>query len=372
MLASAPGLMLLVTSRERLDLQVEWVFEVQGLPVPASERVEEPESYSAVALFVQRARRARQTFALTAPNKPHVVRICQLVEGMPLAIELAAAWVPTLSCQEIAAEIQHGLNILTTRLRDVPERQRSLLAVFDQSWELLTEDEQRTLRQLSIFRGGFQREAAQAVAGATLPLLSGLASKSVLRRTAAGRYGLHELMRQYVAGRLGEVPEEEAAARERHSIYYTDYMAGLERDLKGFRQMETLAAMDADIDNIRSAWRWAVRRGDLAAIRRPVRAFWYFYDIRGWFQEAQAAFGWAAEELERSLSWARQCGFHCRRPDRLYPRPAGMVLFARGPVRRSRAIVGIRSGSAARCQCLRGIGRCPAACGCARPPFGPI
>jgi predicted ATPase/transcriptional regulator with XRE-family HTH domain len=301
MLGSAPKLKLLVTSRERLELQGEWVFEVQGLPVPPESWVEQPEEYSAVALFVQRARQARVTFELPARDRPHAVRICQLVEGMPLAIELAAGWLPLLSCQEIAAEIERGLGIMTTTRRDVPERQRSMLAVFDHSWNLLTEREQQALRQLSVFRGGFQREAAQAVAGASLPLLSALIAKSVVRRTAGGRYGLHELMRQYVAGQLAKVPAEAAEAGERHSLYYTDYMAGLEGALKGGQQLEALKAMDADIDNIRRAWRWAAGHGELAAVRKPMRALWYFYDIRGWFQEAATGFSQVAEALEQTL-----------------------------------------------------------------------
>ena len=174
MLEETPGVKLLVTSRERLELQAEWVFEVQGLPVPAEDEVERLEKYSAVQLFLQRTRQAQVAFELSTEDRAHVARICRLVEGMPLAIELAAAWVPVLSCAEIADEIARSIDFLTTTMRDVPERQRSIRAVFDHSWHLLSEEEQQVLRPMSIFRGGFTRQAAEAVAGAGLPLLSAL------------------------------------------------------------------------------------------------------------------------------------------------------------------------------------------------------
>ena len=133
------------------------------------------------------------------------MRICQLVERMPLGIELAAAWVRVLSCREIAHEIERGAGLLSTSTRDAPARHRSMEAVFDHSWQLLTQEERQVLRRLSIFRGGFQRESAETVAGSGLPLLSALAAKSLLRRASSGRYHLHELIRQYAVARLHEL-----------------------------------------------------------------------------------------------------------------------------------------------------------------------
>jgi predicted ATPase/transcriptional regulator with XRE-family HTH domain len=299
LMEQAPGLTLLATSRERLELQGEWVFEVEGLPVPASSEQESSESYSAIQLFEHRARQALLSFAITAANRADVVRICRLLGGMPLAIELAATWVPVLSCAEIVAEIERGLDILATTRRDALGRQRSLRAVFDHSWGLLAEDERRTARALAIFRGGCNREAAAAVAGANLPMLSSLAAKSFLRRTAAGRYHQHELVRQYCLGRLLEAPDEDQRVRERHGMYFTALVARLEPDLKGDRQGEAMAAIDADIDNIRLASRWAVNHGRLDAMVQSARSFWVYYDISGRFQEAADGFGWAAGQLER-------------------------------------------------------------------------
>jgi predicted ATPase len=184
----APALKLLATSREPLHLQAEWVFEVQGLPLPESEKSDELESSSSVKLFLQRARQARVGFTLTAEDRPAVARICQWVEGLPLGIELAAAWVLTLSCQEIARELERsladplrGMDFLATATRDMPERHRSITAVFDHSWKLLSAEEQRVLRQLSVFRAVWAKRPMRDRCLA-IPVIA-LVSKSLLRRT---------------------------------------------------------------------------------------------------------------------------------------------------------------------------------------------
>lgn len=296
-LQEAPHVKLLTTSREGLNLQGEWLFDLQGLMVPPPEQDDAIESYSAAALFVHSAQRARAGFQLSADDGKAVATICRLLDGIPLAIELAAAWTPTLACSEIAAQLQGGLDLLVTTLRDVPERQRSMQAVFDHSWRLLTSEEQRTLRRLAVFQGGFTREAAAAVAGAGLPLLAALISKSVVRRMDDGRFSMHELVRQYAGGRLADEPGEETSARQLHSAYFLDYIARLESGLKSAEQLLALAAIDADIDNIRCAWIYGVQQGDLPRVQH-MRAHWYYYDIRGWFAEAEASLRWTAAELE--------------------------------------------------------------------------
>lgn len=215
LLQQAPALKLLVTSCERLSLQAEWLFVLQGLPVPPFDQVQQAEEYGAVKLFVRSAGQAQVGFKLSAEERPWVVRICQLVEGMPLAIELAAVWVRLLSCREIAQEIERTLDFLSASARDLPERHRSMRAAFDHSWHLLSIEEQQALAKLSIFRGCFQREAAAEVAGVSLPLLTALVDKSLLRCNQChetGRYSLHELIRQYAADKLHENFEEDAAS----------------------------------------------------------------------------------------------------------------------------------------------------------------
>jgi predicted ATPase len=159
-----------VTSREALRLPEEWLYPVEGLPTPQSHQIDNVESIAAVELFVERARQVRPNFSLP-DNRASVVRICQLVEGLPLAIEMAASWTKTLRCSEIAAEIQQNLNFLTSNLRHIPERHRSMQAVFAQTWGHLTNSEQALFKRLAVFKGGFRREAAESIAGASLPLL---------------------------------------------------------------------------------------------------------------------------------------------------------------------------------------------------------
>lgn len=199
----APAVKLLVTSREALSLPEEWLYPVEGLPVPPSHQTDQLESITAVELFVERARQVSPNFSL-ADNLAGVVRICQLVDGLPLALEMAASWTKTLRCSEIAAEIQQNLNFLTSNLRHVAERHRSMPAVFAQTWERLTESEQALFKRLAVFKGGFRREAAEAIAGASLSLLSSLLDKCLLRHDANGRYQIHELLRQYANSRLTE------------------------------------------------------------------------------------------------------------------------------------------------------------------------
>ncbi|HSB65789.1 MAG TPA: helix-turn-helix domain-containing protein, partial [Anaerolineales bacterium] len=187
-LADTSRVRLLTTSRESVGLQGEWVFEVEGLPVPINEIAENNIQNTSVELFLQRARRANVRFNPTTKDYSAIVRICQLVDGMPLGIELAAAWVRTLACDEIAREIESGLDFLSVTTRDLPKRHRSMRAVFNQSWSLLTEDEQTILFRLSEFRGGFSREAAEVVAGTTVTALSLLVTKSLIRRNGSGRY----------------------------------------------------------------------------------------------------------------------------------------------------------------------------------------
>jgi len=273
-----PQVKLLVTSRERLNLLSEWVFEITGLPVPPSHQVEPFESYSSIALFLQSARRSQAGFELREEDRRSVLKICQIVEGMPLGIELSAAWVSTLSMAEIAAEIENSLDFLSTSARDVPERQRSMRAVFDHSWQMLSPDEQQVLRQLSVFRGGFTRQAAEQVAGIKLDSLSGLLAKSLIQRDRQKRYSLHELVRQYAARQLETAGELEEVQR-RHITFFINFAEKGREDIGGPLVATLIKWMELDIDNLRAALEYtislhashmALRLGDI------LRTFWEF------------------------------------------------------------------------------------------------
>ena len=222
-LHSAPHVKILVTSRERLNLRAEWLLEVQGLTYPRDEQTARAQEYNALKLFLQNVRRVRGDFVLSEETQPYVVRICRLVEGMPLGIELASASVRMFSCEQIAEEIQRDIDFLTTSLRDVPKRHRSMRAVFDHSWNLLSKTEREVFCKLSVFRNGFRREAAKKVARATLPILGALVDKSLLRQTPSGRYNVHELLRQYAAEKLDQTPALKKKSLSRHSSYYADF-----------------------------------------------------------------------------------------------------------------------------------------------------
>jgi predicted ATPase len=300
LLASAPQVELLVTSREPAGLAGEWVFEVGGLSVPGAGSAAGAEGSAAVALFLQRARRASITFQPTPEDDAAIGHICQLIEGMPLGIELAAAWVRTLTCAEIAHEIGHGLAFLNSATRELPARHRSLRAVFDQSWRLLSGAEQGVLCGLSVFHGGFRREAAEEVAGATLATLSVLVAKSLVRRGGGGRYHLHELIRQFALDRGAERPDELAATLARHGTYYLGLFARADERLRGPAQREALADLTGEIGNVRTAWEWAVGHTEFAVLGQTWRTFAMLYDMRGWWEEGAAMLGRAVAALEAS------------------------------------------------------------------------
>jgi DNA-binding SARP family transcriptional activator/predicted ATPase/Tfp pilus assembly protein PilF len=286
-LQQAPEVKLLVTSRERLNLRWEWCFEVGGLKYPVSDITDEQElkTYGAVQLFQQTARRVSQRFLLASHDEPAVVRICRLVEGMPLGIDLAASWVGTRTCTGIAEEIAHNLSFLATALRDVPKRHQSVQATFEGSWRLLTPAEQRAFMTLSVFSGGFSREAASEVAGASSAVLGSLVNKSLLRFLPSGRYEMHELLRQCAAEKLE--PQAQTVARDRHCVYFATFLQSREGDLIGAGVAEALAAIKAEIGNVRAAWHWAVAQGKLEEIERSLGGLSRFYLLAGPFQEAE-------------------------------------------------------------------------------------
>ena len=200
LLQTCPNLSILVTSRQRLSLVSESRYPLAGLDFPDLLTVEDALAYTAVQLFVDSGRRVRPSFELSDANIVYVIHICRLVQGMPLALILAAAWLELLTAADIAVEIEKSLGFLASELADLPPRQRSMRAVFDRSWQRLLPEEQDVLERLSIFRGGFTHDTAEQVASANLRILLSLANKSLLQRQPdRGRFALHELLRQYAA-----------------------------------------------------------------------------------------------------------------------------------------------------------------------------
>ena len=329
-LRAAPEVKILVTSQVRLNVKGEFLFPIVGLEYPdpvhdqpgpplaqATPSAGKASRYSAVQLFLQAAQRADPSFEPEGEDVRAIVHICQLVRGMPLAILLAAAWVGMLSPAEIAAQIESSFDFLEADWRDLPERQRSLRTVFDRSWRLLTEREKEVLRGLSVFRGRFRREAAQQVAGASLHELRALVDRSLLHRIATGEYEVQQLVRQYAADELrrtdelrradqlrrdqkpdaSPVPGE--AVRERYIAYYAGALGHWAAELKGPRQREALVEMDADGENIRTAWEWAIERGQVERLDQMMEGLQAFYWRRGRYREGEAAFQRAGAQLAK-------------------------------------------------------------------------
>jgi predicted ATPase/DNA-binding SARP family transcriptional activator len=322
-LKAAPEIKIIVTSRQRLNLQAEWVFRVRGLAFPkkapnAGLDAEGMENYSAVQLFCRRARRLNHEFSLSDATKPAVGRICRLVEGMPLGLELAAASIATLTCEQIADQLERSLDTLATTMRDVPERHRSMQAVFEHSWHLLDEAERRVFRQLTVFQGGFTAQAARQVAQASPKVLSALIDKSLLRQDISGRYEIHELLRQYAAGKLAGYPTEKETALERYCDYYADFLRQKAAPLQVNFQPEALAEIGLEIENIRAGWQSAIDQANLAAVESCLESLYLFYWARNWYDEGRQVFA-QAESLARTAGhhdslllakiWTRQAEF---------------------------------------------------------------
>lgn len=274
LLAAAPGLQLIITSRTRLNIQGEQLFSLAGMAVPdfaswnAEQSLEaQANDYSALQLFYKSACRVRPGFQLSSENISEVVRICQLVQGMPLGVELAAAWIEVLSPAEIAAEIECSLDFLQAEWRDLPERQRSLRAVFEASWKGLTAEEREVIQRLTVFRDGFDRQAAQQAGGAPLKLLLALVNKSWLQMEASGRFGQHELLRQYASEAFqGDIAAWQQA-KDRHSSYYAAFLKQLGNSMRCPSQRQAFESVFVEFQNIRAAWLYLVEQRRYGALQ---------------------------------------------------------------------------------------------------------
>jgi predicted ATPase/DNA-binding CsgD family transcriptional regulator/transcriptional regulator with XRE-family HTH domain len=327
-LQQAPGVRLLGTSRERLRLQSEWAVELSGLSLPRGHTSADFERSDAARLFVERASQVAGGFTLTPANRADVARICHLLDGAPLAIELAATWVRALSCAEIADEIARNLDFLAHADRDAPQRHQSMRAVIDYSWQLLTADEQQVLARLSVFRGGCRRAAAEAVASelrieneklgidgsailnsqfSILHLLASLIDKSLLRRTVDAdgtpRYVMHELVRQYAAVRLSDLTAEPAQTQERHAAYYAALLHARLSALRGVGRPAAWAEISSDMDNVRLAWEWAVTSARPDLLHQMARSLRSIYEDAGWLREGMAAFAHAVRALRATIAY---------------------------------------------------------------------
>jgi predicted ATPase/DNA-binding SARP family transcriptional activator len=241
-------LKLIVTSRQPLGLRGEQIIPVRGLDYPDSGQPEPSpanlpdwaQSFSAIRFFIENARRVDPAFQLDPANLPAVIRICRQVDGLPLALELAAGWVRAFSCAEIAERIADSLDFLHRRVNDTPPRHSSLRTVFDQSWYALSPDEQLILTQLSVFQRAFSLEAAETVAGATPAQLAALVDKSLVQPMPGHHFRLNPLLSQYAAEKLALDAALYPSIHHRHSAWFLTRPAEADSpDIQAARQWAT-------------------------------------------------------------------------------------------------------------------------------------
>jgi non-specific serine/threonine protein kinase len=315
LLTACPRLTMLATSREALRIRGEHEYPVPPLTVPAVDRLPplaELARTGSVALFVQQARTVRPTFALVDDNAAAVAAICVRLDGLPLAIELAAARVNVLSPDALLARLDKRLSLLVHGPRDLPARQQTMRDAVAWSHDLLTPDEQALFRRLSVFAGGFTLEAAEAVAaaagGVPLDLLEGVTSlveKSLLREddeTASPRFAMLETVREFAAERLDDAGEA-GPTRRRHAIWYRDLAERARPELIGWVNRSWLAQLEAEFDNIRAVFGWAMEQAEAEIAQRLAYGVgWYWYvtyrlsEGRTWMERALTCPGSATAE----------------------------------------------------------------------------
>lgn len=287
-LEQTPKARVLVTSRERLNVSAEAVLDLEGLTVPARDERADPTKHSSIQLFLHRARLVAPRFALTPDTERSVSRICQLVGGLPLALEMAASMLRSLDSAALAAELERNVDILQSTLRDAPLRHRTLRAVFEQSWASLDSEQREALGRLSIFAAGFSRGAARVVTGVSVHTLAALVDKSLLRYTGSDRYQLHEAIRQHARQRLPTASRDEVA--NAHAEYYGTFVQARAVALKGKQQEGVAKETIREIAEVRAGWQHALSTDQDALLEKYVDGLYMLYQIRGWFREGAVAF----------------------------------------------------------------------------------
>jgi len=266
LIGETENIRVLVTSRTILDLQDERIYEVQGLEVPEDNDSRSLLDFSSVQLFLENATRLRREFELINQDSGIIARICRLLEGVPLAIELASGWIRVLTPGEILDEILNGIDVLKTSERGRAERHQSMRATFDRSWRMLEDREQRVLSGLSVFKGGFSRDAAVSVADTSVDVLKSLVNTSLVQIDIFGRYRIHELLRQYAEEKLIEDVERQSTTKRAHARYYGVILKKLNALLRSKQMATALEAIEQEWSNIDSGFMWSIQHDDIEEI----------------------------------------------------------------------------------------------------------
>ncbi len=303
LIQACPKLILVVTSRERLNLNEEHVFSLKGLSLASEAEVYEKAIYrDALQLLSQRAKRVKLDFELTPELFPAAVKLCELLEGSPLGIELAIAWIRLLPLSEILTEVEKNLDFLESSAKNVSSRHKSLRAVFENSWRLLLLKEQFVLQKLAVFRGGFRREAASSIAGATLAILANLVDKSLIKVLPEGRYSSHVLLHHFSFEKLAEQAENQRSAQLAHAGYYRDFAKKADAFLRGSDQEFWLSRLEEEYDNLAAALTFCLEAQALDLGLSLVASLGSFWEMRGRFLEGRT---WCKRYLQNSASLPR-------------------------------------------------------------------
>jgi|GEM_PF-3295253 len=319
-LAHTTTIKILVTSRIRLNLPEETVYEVFGMTVPTSNDIDNIQAYSALLLFQQIAQRVDWRFKLDDLQVPYVIQICRLVDGIPLAIVMAAAWVRVLSCQEVAEDLTRDFELLEATLDHIPDRHRSIRVVFEYSWNLLTDADRQVFQKMSVFRGGCSRDAAEQITGATPPLLLSLADKSLLQFDADGRYQIHELLRQLAEEKLSANPQTFKHTHDLHCAYYADFLYQRKTAFTFYdHNSPAVSEIKAELDNVRVMWDRAIAQQLFEVLARSADSLFHHHLIHDTYAEATTIFQKAVAMVETVDPSLQQ--------DKLYTRLLGMLAY---------------------------------------------
>lgn len=299
MLQYAPNIQIIVTSRQRLQLTFETVYNIFGMTFQDDRITEAFLESDAAMLFLQSARRIKRDFRFEPHETYQLWRLCGLLDGMPLGIILAASWVDTLSLERIADEIVTSIDFLSSYMQDQPQRQYSIRAVFQNTWDRLSEPEQKILMKLSVFHRGFTREASETIVGANLAVLQSLISKSLIWHDKDNRYQMHNLLHQFIEHQLSFTGDIETV-RQAHSLYFGEKLSGLKLQLRSQGQLSALNNIEQDIENIRAGWYHIIKQEALELIEDYLKSLYYFYSMRSRINEGIELFNFAITSLTQT------------------------------------------------------------------------
>lgn len=303
LLNTCAGLKILATSRERVGLRIEVVHLLDGMSFPPATMtindLQTLSSFTASQLFLQKT---PPTLVLSDPAELQAIAtICRLVNGMPLGVELAAAWARVLSCQDIAYEIERSIDFVASSMSDAPPQQRSIRAIFDSSWARLSQPEQAVFVRLGLFQGGFSRRAAEYIAQANVGILSSLLDKCFIKRQGPDRYSVHELMRQFAVEILNTQTANRHETDQRFACFFINDVIGLKTQLRNKDQLLALHHIQTDIYNVRLAWSILVNQLALAQLNEAIQPIADYYYLSGLYSDVIDLFYDTLERLSNAL-----------------------------------------------------------------------